>query len=123
MNFSRRKLTAPGPPGARADEDLGLVEKMHKAAPLGIWRALGTFARETVGRADQPVEIPRLGVQVAGVGNDVELDLGPGLLELPRGQGRSAAVVAALDDDAGNAAQLLGVAQQLTFLEPALLAK
>ena len=54
------------------------------------------------------------------VGNDVELDLGPRLLQLPRGERRGAAVVAALDDDAGNAAQLLGVAQELAFLDPAV---
>src|SRR3954452_5977274 len=52
------------------------------------------------------------------VRNDVELDLGPGLLQPPRGDRRRAAVVAALDDDAWNARQLRGLAQQLTFFEP-----
>src|SRR5262245_13496133 len=57
------------------------------------------------------------------VGDEVELDLRPGLLELPRGDRRGAAVVPALDDHAGDSAQLLGGAlEQLTFLKPALIA-
>src|SRR4029079_12293694 len=54
------------------------------------------------------------------VGDEVELDLGPCLLQLPRGDRRGASVVAALDDDARNALQLDRVAQQLAFLEPAV---
>src|SRR5207248_8606796 len=54
------------------------------------------------------------------VRNEVELDLRPRLLEPPRGDGRGAAVVPSLDDDAGDAAQLLGALEQLAFLEPAV---
>src|SRR5947208_16160145 len=55
-----------------------------------------------------------------GIRDDVELDLGPGLLQFPRGDRRGAGVVAPLDDDAGDAAQLTRIAEQLAFLEPAV---
>ena len=65
-------------------------------------------ARELVRGAHQPVEDAGLVEQMAAVGDDVELDLGPCLFQLPRGDRRRAGVVSALDDDAGDALQLRG---------------
>src|ERR1700712_1911096 len=76
--------------------------------------------RERIRRADQPVGDARLAEQMAGGGDDVELHLGPGLLEVPGGDRRRAAIVAALDDDAGNLPELRRAADQLSLLEPAL---
>ena len=50
---------------------------------------------------------------MATVGNDLQVDVGPSLLQLPSGARRSAAVVAALDNDPGNALQAIGTGQQL----------
>ena len=61
---------------------------------------------EFVRGADQAIEDAWLAEQMAAVGNDVELDFGPRLLELPCGDRRGAGVMAALDDDARNPAQL-----------------
>src|SRR5205809_534563 len=49
---------------------------------------------------------------VAGVLDDNELGTGPGAGEFPRGAGAAAEVVAAVDQDAGNAGQLAGLADQ-----------
>src|SRR5579884_3523070 len=75
-------------------------------------------ASKPVRRADQTVKHAGLAEQMAPVGDDVELDLWPRLLELPCGDGRRAGVVPALDDRAGNALELHRVAQQLAFLQP-----
>src|SRR5205823_3301530 len=77
-------------------------------------------AGELIRRADQAVEDTGLAEQVAAIRYEVELDLGPCLLQLPRGDRRGAAVVTPLDDYARDPAQLLRAAQQLAFLEPAL---
>jgi hypothetical protein len=61
---------------------------------------------ELVRRPDQAVEDSRLVEQVPPVRDDVELDLRPCLLEPPARDRRGAGVVAALDDHAGNSAQL-----------------
>src|SRR6266567_8310942 len=54
---------------------------------------------------------------VAGVFDDDELGAGPGAGELPRGAGAAAEVVAAVDQDAGDAGQLAGLADQLAVLQ------
>src|SRR6185437_2995364 len=68
---------------------------------------------------NQRVEVAWLAEQMSAVRDDVELDLRPGLLELPRRDRRGTGVVAALDDHAGDALELGRIAQQLAFLEPA----
>ena len=87
-------------------------------ACLGDRRARGALlamtsldASKPVRRPHQPVQDPRLVVEMAAIGDDVELNLGPRLFQFPRRARRGAAVVAALDDHAGNAAQLLGSGQ------------
>src|SRR5450756_2837825 len=54
---------------------------------------------------------------VAGVFDDDELGAGPGAGELPRGAGAAAEVVAAVDQNAGDAGQLAGLADQHAVLE------
>src|SRR5215469_7402674 len=54
---------------------------------------------------------------VAGVFDDDELGTGPGAGELPRGAGATAEVVATVDQDAGDAGQLAGLADQHAVLE------
>src|SRR6476661_11295420 len=64
----------------------------------GGGQAFRLFPGEAVRGADQAVEDAGLGEQMAAVGDDVELHLGPGLLQVPGGDRRRAHVVAALDD-------------------------
>src|SRR5689334_22069028 len=54
---------------------------------------------------------------MAGVFDDDEFRAGPGVGELPRGAGAAAEVVAAVDQDPGDAGQLAGLADQRTVLE------
>lgn len=72
-----------------------------------------------VGGGDQARQRAGFIESVAGVGHQVELGLGPGAVQVPGGARRRADVVAALDDGAGNAAQLVGVADQLAFFHEA----
>ena len=50
---------------------------------------------------------------MAAVGNDVQLDPGPGFLQRPGGLGRRARVVSALDDHSGNVAEPVRTLEQL----------
>src|SRR5688572_32198311 len=84
----------------------------------GVRSAAASAIGEPVSSADQPVENAGLVVEVTAVGDDLKLDLGPGLLKFPGGARRGAAVVPALDDDAGDAPQPLNTGEQLPFLQP-----
>ena len=54
---------------------------------------------------------------MAGIVEDVKLTGAPPLRQLPRGIQRAADVVTAVDQDAGNAVQPRGIAQQLVLRE------
>src|ERR1700704_1031790 len=59
----------------------------------------------------------RVSTAVAGIVEDVKLTGAPPLRQLPRGIQRAADVVAAVDQDPGNAVQCRCIAQQLVLLE------
>src|SRR5215475_12713776 len=59
----------------------------------------------------------RVSTAVAGIVKDVKLTGAPPLRQLPSSIQRAADVVAAVDQDAGNALQCRGIAEQLVLLE------
>src|SRR5262245_51921798 len=59
----------------------------------------------------------RVATAVAGIVEDVKLTGAPPLRQLPRGIQRAADVVAAVDQDAGNAVQCRGITEQLVLSE------
>ena len=54
---------------------------------------------------------------MAGIVEDLKLTAAPALRQLPRGIQRAADIEAAMDQDAGNAVQSCGIAEQLVLLE------
>ena len=84
---------------------------------------LALLARETISSLDQTIGDSGFGEQVTAIRNDLQFSLRPSLFECPGGSGRSATVVTTLNDDPGNAVQLVRVAQQLVRLEPAIMAE
>ena len=75
---------------------------------------------ELVRGANKAVEHARLVEEMPAIGNDVELDLRPRLFQAPCGYRRRAGIVPALDDHAGDSAQLRRASKQLPFIEPAV---
>src|SRR6185437_12643422 len=102
-------------PGTRGNGYAGRRTRLR-----GAVRSTALKPRELVRRSNQCVEIARFVEQMPGVGDDVELDLGPCLRQPPGGDRRRAGVVAALDDHAGDSTHLAGAGEQLPFLQPAV---
>ena len=69
-----------------------------------------------VGGPQQGIGDAGLGGGVAGIGHHDEVGLRPGLVEVPGRDGWRHHVIAALDDDARNAGQPVGVGDQLVVL-------
>src|SRR5262245_460398 len=88
------------------------------ASPLSELRQppAGWLRREPVQGADDGGD-ERVSATVAGIVEDVKLTGAPPLRQLPRGVQRAADVLAALDEDAVNAVQGLGIPEQLVLRE------
>src|SRR5690606_16205686 len=78
----------------------------------GRW---GEPSREAVGRFDQGRSGLRLERRMPGGGRDDELGLGPRLLELPRVLNGAHHVVAAVDDDARDVGDPVGIPEELVL--------
>jgi hypothetical protein len=76
-----------------------------------LWRTIGQLRHcEPVQGANNGGD-ERVSTAVAGVVEDVKLTGAPALRQLPRGIQRAADVVAAVDQDAGNAVQCRGITE------------
>src|SRR6478752_8382566 len=82
----------------------------HKIIPTSLRRC------EPVEGADNGGD-ERVSTAVAGIVEDVKLTGAPPLRQLPRGIQRAADVVAAVDQDAGNAVQSRCITEQLVLPE------
>ena len=81
----------------------------------------GFLACQLVRRLNQTVDDPGFSCAVPRIVNNPKVGFGPGLFQLPRGDRRSADVVAALDDDTRNASEPVDVLQQLRLFEEEIL--
>src|SRR5262245_15864218 len=79
--------------------------------------AVRSSSGEAVERAQLPVT-HRIAAGMPGVADDDQFRVGPDAGQRPRGVERSAQVEAAVDEDARDAGQTSGVAQQRAFLQP-----
>ena len=107
-------LACPRCPGHRSDRRLGRARPRVPAPRRRRYRAEPLLRpAEAVGGEDEFVEGAGLGGGVAGVGDDAQLSLGPGAVQLPGGFDGADDVVAALDDDSRQVTDAANVGEQL----------
>ena len=74
------------------------------------------LSRAFVGGVDDRRGDTRLGHRMAGIGDDLEMGFRPGAMQIPGDARAGHDVVAAMDDRAGDVAQVCGSRKQLAVL-------
>ena len=99
-----------------ADGFAGFSRRQQRMGTRGISPVPGACRCEPVQGANNGGD-KRVSTAVAGIVEDVKLTGAPALRQLPRGIQRAADVVAAVDQETGNAVQCRCITQQLVLPE------